>query len=139
MALTKLEENLNTIENLPDSPTLESTELKKKFDESSIKIKDFINETLTTEIDNILTKIKKDINNMNFLILNLLKLSKFDTNTIKYEVKKYKVDNIIREVINNLSYLSENHEDLFDLIDYRWGLILETFNSSPKINKKVKI
>ena len=39
----------------------------------------------------------------------------------------------------NLSYLSENHEDLFDLIDYRWGLILETFNSSPKINKKVKI
>ena len=44
---------------------------------------------------------------MNFLILNLLKLSKFDTNTIKYEVKKYKVDNIIREVINNLSYLSD--------------------------------
>lgn len=39
----------------------------------------------------------------------------------------------------NLNYLSENHEDLFDLIDYRWGLILETFNSSPKINKKVKI
>ena len=107
MALTKLEENLNTIENLPDSPTLESTELKKKFDESSIKIKDFINETLTTEIDNIVTQIKKDINNMNFLILNLLKLSKFDTNTIKYEVKKYKVDNIIREVINNLSYLSD--------------------------------
>ena len=63
MALTKLEENLNTIENLPDSPTLESTELKKKFDESSIKIKDFINETLTTEIDNIVTQIKKDINN----------------------------------------------------------------------------
>ena len=40
MALTKLEENLNTIENLPDSPTLETAELKKKFDESSIKIKE---------------------------------------------------------------------------------------------------
>lgn len=39
----------------------------------------------------------------------------------------------------NLSYLSENYEDFFDLINYRWGLILETFNSSPKINKKVKI
>ena len=63
MALTKLEENLNTIENLPDSPTLEPNELKRKFDESSIKIKNFINETLTAEIDNIVTQIKKDINN----------------------------------------------------------------------------
>lgn len=39
----------------------------------------------------------------------------------------------------NLLLLKANYEDLFDLIDYRWGLILETFNSSPKINKKVKI
>lgn len=38
-----------------------------------------------------------------------------------------------------LTLLKDNHEDLFDLIDYRWGLILETFNSSPRINKKVKI
>ena len=38
-----------------------------------------------------------------------------------------------------LDLLKDNHEDLFDLIDYRWGLILETFNSSPRINKKVKI
>ena len=38
MALTKLEENLNTIENLPDSPNLEPNELKRKFDESSINV-----------------------------------------------------------------------------------------------------
>ena len=41
--------------------------------------------------------------------------------------------------IKFMSLLKENHEDLFDLINYRWGMILETFNSSPKINKKVKI
>ena len=35
--------------------------------------------------------------------------------------------------------LKDNEQDLCDLIDYRWGLILETFNSSPRINKKVKI
>jgi len=35
--------------------------------------------------------------------------------------------------------LKENQIDLFELINYRWGLILETFNSSPRINKKVKI
>ena len=40
---------------------------------------------------------------------------------------------------SNLNILKENYEDLFDLINYRWGLILETFNSSPRINKKVKI
>lgn len=38
-----------------------------------------------------------------------------------------------------LTELKENCDDLFDLIDYRWGMILETFNSSPRINKKVKI
>ena len=30
MSLTKLEENLSIIENLPDAPTMESTELKQK-------------------------------------------------------------------------------------------------------------
>lgn len=63
MSLTKLEENLSIIENLPDAPTMESTELKQKFDEGSIKIKDYINEILTVEIDNIVTQIKKDISN----------------------------------------------------------------------------
>lgn len=38
-----------------------------------------------------------------------------------------------------LQELRDNERDLFDLINYRWGMILETFNSSPRINKKVKI
>ena len=54
-----------------------------------------------------------------------------------YEYKKG--DNILRINKYNLDVLKENHEDLFDLINYRWALILETFNSSPRINKKVKI
>ena len=35
--------------------------------------------------------------------------------------------------------LKDNEQDLYDLINYRWSLILETFNSSPRINKKVRI
>ena len=62
MSLTKLEENLNIIENLPDSPNMEAIELKRKFDESSLLIKKFINETLTVEIDKLVTQIKKDVN-----------------------------------------------------------------------------
>lgn len=38
-----------------------------------------------------------------------------------------------------LEMFKENERDLYDLINYRWGLVLETFNSSPRINKKVKI
>lgn len=50
--------------------------------------------------------------------------------------KTKKVFVISSEVVK---LLKENAEDLYDLINYRWGMILETFNSSPRINKKVKI
>lgn len=46
MALTKLTENLNVHQSLPDKPALSADELKIKFDEASNKIKDYLNETL---------------------------------------------------------------------------------------------
>lgn len=56
------------------------------------------------------------------------------------EVYKYEKGNNELEILNeNLKILKENSDDLFDLINYRWGLILETFNSSPRVNRKVKI
>lgn len=56
------------------------------------------------------------------------------------EIYKYsKGENKITISKENLEILKANSQDLFDLINYRWGLILETFNSSPRINKKVKI
>lgn len=39
----------------------------------------------------------------------------------------------------NALILKERELDLYDLINYRWSLILENFNSSPRINKKVRI
>lgn len=50
-----------------------------------------------------------------------------------------KGDDTLKIRRENLVTLAENNQDLFDLINYRWGLILETFNSSPRINRKVKI
>lgn len=50
-----------------------------------------------------------------------------------------KEDSLIKIKRENLKILADNNQDLFDLINYRWGLILETFNSSPRINRKVKI
>ena len=51
MSLTKLETNLNIIKSLPNKPTLEADELKKKFDEASNLIKEYINDTLLEEIE----------------------------------------------------------------------------------------
>lgn len=56
------------------------------------------------------------------------------------EIYEYnKGDDKLKILAENLEVLKNNHEDLFDIINYKWGLILETFNSSPRINKKVKI
>lgn len=54
-----------------------------------------------------------------------------------YEYTKGK--NQIKILGKNLKILKENCDDLFDFINYKWGFILETFNSAPRINRKVKI
>lgn len=73
--------------------------------------------------------LKKDVS-YRFLNLGGKKLSIY-----QYE----KGDNSLLISAELLQELRDNERDLFDLINYRWGMILETFNSSPRINKKVKI
>lgn len=132
-----------------------SHQLKTPLTSINIYIDNLLDNDIDYKIRNeFLKEIKKDINNMNFLILNLLKLSKFDTNTIKYEVKKYKVDNIISEVINNLSYLSDlkninisviGNKNIVLNCDYKWEIeaisnivknALEIINDGDIISKK---
>lgn len=73
--------------------------------------------------------LKKDVS---YRFLNL--------NGKKLDVYRYnKGDNSLRISTGLLQELQDNERDLYDLINYRWGMILETFNSSPRINKKVKI
>lgn len=40
---------------------------------------------------------------------------------------------------SNLLELNRNHLIVFDTINYRWTSILESFNHSPRISKKVKV
>ena len=58
MALTKLTNNLNIHQSLPDQPTLTATELKQKFDEAADTIKTYINSTLTPQIDTLITALQ---------------------------------------------------------------------------------
>ncbi|MCI8654268.1 MAG: hypothetical protein HFJ48_00080 [Clostridia bacterium] len=61
MNLTKLEENLNIIQSLPNKPTLEADELKTKFDKGSNGIKDYINNILIPEIEKLVKESKIEI------------------------------------------------------------------------------
>ena len=70
MALTKLTTNLNNIQALHDKPNtadgLTADGLKEKFDQAGNDIKDYINNTLTPELDTALGAryTKTEVNNM---------------------------------------------------------------------------
>lgn len=83
-----------------------------------------------TCVNKIITTLRADVS-WRFIIID------GKNNMDVYEYLKDK--NIIRIRNENLKTLAKNNQDLFDIINYRWGLILENFNSSPKINKKVRI
>ena len=53
MSLTKLNDNLNIIQSLPNKPTLEAETLKAEFDKAANLIKDYINNTLTEETETL--------------------------------------------------------------------------------------
>ena len=59
-----------------------------------------------TKLD-FITDIKRETNNINFLIQALLKLSKFDTNTVKFNNEENDLNQIINEAIKNVSVLCD--------------------------------
>ena len=61
MSLTKLTENLNNVSSLPDKPSLQADELKAEFDKAGNSIKEYINSTLTEELDKDITNLTKKI------------------------------------------------------------------------------
>ena len=83
-----------------------------------------------TKLD-FITDIKRETNNINFLIQALLKLSKFDTNTVKFNNEENDLKQIINESIKNVSVLCDlknikiifNCEDNLNLIcDKKWQI-----------------
>ncbi|MCF7933114.1 MAG: HNH endonuclease [Acholeplasmataceae bacterium] len=50
-----------------------------------------------------------------------------------------KNDDVLLIKTENLDTLKKHAYMLYDIINYRWSLILETFNHSPRIGKKVRI
>lgn len=98
------------------------------------KVEDYLEENLNLELKNCILKIAdglcKDVI-WRFTYLN----GTYNDHIYIFDKKK----NVITIKRDNLNILKNNAEDLYDLINYKWGMILETFNDSPRINKKVRI
>ena len=73
--------------------------------------------------------IKRNVFNINFLVQNILKLSKFDANTIKFIKEENSIKDIVKESIKNVSPLCDLkniniefncNKDSKIICDYKW-------------------
>lgn len=80
--------------------------------------------------EDFLRNMKREVMNINFLVKSILKLSRLDTNTVKFISKKESIKEIINEAILNVSLLSDlknvkietNLSDSFITCDYKWQI-----------------
>lgn len=80
--------------------------------------------------EDFLRNMKREVMNINFLVKSILKLSRLDTNIVKFISKKESVKEIINEAILNVSLLSDlknvkietNLSDSFIICDYKWQI-----------------
>ena len=86
-----------------------SHQLKTPLTSISIMLDNLLDNPNMDELtrNDFMTSIKRDINNINFLIISLLKLSKFDTNTIELNNDLLKIDEIVSESIKNVAALCD--------------------------------
>lgn len=90
------------------------------------------------EFERIENKVRLETNKMNqflkkdvswrFLNLDEKKMPLYELNLDELNVKVYDI-----ETIKDFSDL------LFEVINYKWAQMLETYNSSPRISKKIKV
>jgi len=100
-------------EALKDSLSDISHQLRTPLTSINLMIDNLLEGNLTKEEQKKqLININRKIKGTNFLIESLLKLSKFDANTIEFDNKEYKINKIIKSVENNL-------QDLLDLNDIK--------------------
>ena len=103
-----------------DNSNKDRIKLKKSLEDISHQLKTPITSILIM-LDNIIEDpdmdasvrndfiidIKRNVANINFLVQTLLKLSKFDSNTVNFINKETKISDIVNESIKNVSSLSD--------------------------------
>jgi len=117
--------------NLKNSLQDISHQLKTPLTSINIMLDNIIdNPDMDIEIrQDFIKQIKREINNIAFLVGSLLKLSKFEANTITFNREELSVKKIINETVKNVSNLSdlknvniEIHDKCKNTIkcDYKW-------------------
>lgn len=131
MLKEQAENSLKDKINLKDSLSDISHQLKTPITSIMILLDNIIDNPNMDELTKIefIKDIKKKILNINFLVQSILKLSKFDANTINFDNKNIKVIDIIKQSIINVSTLSDlkdviikvnGKNDIYINCDYKW-------------------
>ena len=98
-------------EKLKDSLSDISHQLRTPLTSINLMIDNVLEGNLTEEEQRKqLLNINRKIKGTNFLIESLLKLSKFDVNTIEFKNANYKINKILKSVENNLNDLLDLNE-----------------------------
>lgn len=105
MSLSKFTADTNNIQSLPDQPSISASELKAKFDKTGAEIKEYMNNTLTEEIDLELankansnntynkTEVDEKIEGLRGTVLlqsKLIKPRNYDLATLNDNINNYK-------------------------------------------------
>ena len=90
------------------------------------------------EFERIEDKVKVDIKYLNRILTENVSHRFLEVGGKEYEL--YELDKKDRTIrVKNPHILKEYSDILFEVINYRWVQILETYDSSPRISKKIKI
>lgn len=127
-ALKEVEDKVNLKDTLSDI----SHQLKTPLTSILIMLDNLINEQMDkkTRLD-FLNDIKYQIENINFLILAMLKLSRLDANVINFKKEKINVQKLIIDCLKNLDVLRDikdinihvsGKKDVTFTGDYKWEL-----------------
>ncbi len=125
--------SLNDKENIKKNLSDISHQLKTPLTSISIALDNIIDDPeMDTHLRNeFIMDIKRDIININFLVYNILKLSQFDTNTVKLKHEKIDLVSVIKESIKNVSMLAdlksvsidfECEDSLYIMGDAKWEI-----------------
>lgn len=95
MSLTKCTVDTDVISNLADEPALSPSQLKAKFDKEADDIKTYLNSTLTTEVDSLVSTTRTEI------------INTIEAYILQKDQEKYHIGKIIMstENVNPATYL----------------------------------
>ncbi len=123
--------SLNDKKNLKNSLVDISHQLKTPLTSILVMLDNLIDDpNMDNNIkEEFILDIKREVVNINFLVQSLLKLSKFDANTIIFKKENVLVKDVLKETIKNLTYLCDlknikinviGDNDIFINVDFKW-------------------